>query len=146
MTAPEINDTVGDKNLLAIVEVLKEFRQWALKLAELEFSAEFRPRIRNSRADALTRRSEDLVGQQETPHDLIIPPHKIIESNLTETEKSMTLYSSSSTRNDGPIVDFEPSLIKELKDSLDSDVLGQSIIKAITSSSPRHPQVDLGSC
>ncbi|KAI0990948.1 hypothetical protein K3495_g17239 [Podosphaera aphanis] len=89
MTAPKINYTVGDKELLAIVEALKEFRQyvhnlaspvrivtdhqnliafttkrilngrqarWALELADLEFSLEFRPGIRNSRTDALTRR------------------------------------------------------------------------------------------
>ncbi|KAI0992808.1 hypothetical protein K3495_g15376 [Podosphaera aphanis] len=98
MTSPEANYTVGDKELLAIVESLKEYRQyvcnlaspvriitdhqnltafktkrilnrrqarWAVELAELDFFLEFRPGIKNSRADALTRRAEDLARSEK---------------------------------------------------------------------------------
>ncbi|KAI1003433.1 hypothetical protein K3495_g4771 [Podosphaera aphanis] len=94
MSPAELNYTVGDKETLAIVESLREYRRhvsnltspvqiitdhqnltafttkrilngrqarWALELAETNFRLEFRPGCKNSRADALTRRSEDLA-------------------------------------------------------------------------------------
>ena len=41
---------------------------------------------------------------------------------------------------------MEKSLVKEIKDALDSDLFGQNVIMALKSASPRHPRIDLGSC
>ncbi|KAI0992135.1 hypothetical protein K3495_g16051 [Podosphaera aphanis] len=182
MTPAELNYTVGDKELLAIVESLREYRQyicnlaspiriitdhqnltafttkrilngrqarWALELAEIDFLLEFRPGCKNSRADALTRRSEDVVqnkGQQK-PLDLIITPQKFADQSFSNISLNSNPFCSVlEAEDDIPALIFDHSLVEEFRDSLASDSFAQEIIKALRSASPRHSYVDLGSC
>ncbi|KAI1002033.1 hypothetical protein K3495_g6174 [Podosphaera aphanis] len=182
MTSAEINYTVGDKELLAIVESLKEYRQyvcnlstpvriitdhqnltafttkrilnrrqarWALEPAEIDFCLEFRPGLKNSRADALTRQAEHINVKErfEAPHDLIVTPGKIISKETSSTVINSSLFCfSREIGEDDPILDLENSFAKEVADSLNSDLFGQEIIHALKSSLSHHPRVDLGSC
>ncbi|KAI0993535.1 Transposon Tf2-6 polyprotein, partial [Podosphaera aphanis] len=182
MTSAEINYTVGDKELLAIVESLKEYRQyvcnlstpvriitdhqnltafttkrilnrrqarWALELAEIDFCLKFRPGLKNSRADALTRRAEHINLKEgfEAPHDLIVTPGKIISKETSSTVINSSLFCLSREIGEhDPILNLENSFAKEVVDSLNSDLFGQEIIHALKSSLSHHPRVDLGSC
>lgn len=182
MNSAEVNYTVGDKELLAIVEGLKEYRQyvcnlaapikiitdhqnltvfatkrilnrrqarWALELAEHDFLLEFRPGIKNSRADALTRRLEDFDGEGkvEVCNDLIIPPQKIINCKPSEKIDEISLINSISKRYlEISALKLDSTFIKKFRKNLASDTFAQGIILALESGSSRHPHVDLGSC
>lgn len=99
--------------------------RWALELAELDFYLEFRPGIKNSRADALTRRVEDLhTIKNKNPDDLIISPVKIIKPNGFIINNSQTTNYLLDTKIESSKILLEKFLVKEFKQALESDTFG----------------------
>lgn len=181
MAPAESHYTVGDKELLAIFESLKEYWQfvcnlatpvgiitdhrnltahttkrilnqrqarWVLELVELDFMPEFRPGIKNPRADALTRRSEDTAGKGKSVScDLIVSPLRILSiknSTVTNDLRCKDWTKEPDKENSG--LQLENSLLEEWKESLKFDDFGQEVIAALKSSVLRHSRIDLGSC
>lgn len=156
MTSTEENYGIGDKELLAIVESIKEWyplitnlasplliytdhsnlttfaskkilnrrqARWAMELQELDFKITYRPGTSNKRADALTRRSEDRPSQRESKDSIpILGPEKF-QLSLLET-----------------------TLASKIRHALESDSLGQEVLLALESGTPRLKTVDLGAC
>lgn len=95
--------------------------RWAVELSELPFIITYRPGKDNSRADALTRKLEDL-NSPDTSLDRsspIVPPSKFLGA--------LTLTSG-------------------IVSALAVDVWAQSVMTALASQASKHPSVDLGAC
>ena len=155
LTPAERNYGIGDKELLAIVASLIQYRpyvvnlskplmvitdhsnlttfaskqilnrrqaRWANELSELNFKIVYRPGSKNQRADILTRRSGDRLKREEPTPTTILGPDKFQISSL------------------------EAGFSNEVKLKLETDAMGQSILKALHQKLLRHPHVDLGSC
>jgi len=117
MNPAERNYDIYDKELLAIVKTLKEFRaelmsvenmlvltdhknleyftttkmlnsrqaRWAEELAGFDFTITYRPGPLNVRADALTRRPQDLPTDDTLAHreQVLLPPERFVEPPAT---------------------------------------------------------------
>lgn len=98
--------------------------RWQVEMSEIPFTMSHRPGIQNKRADALTRRTEDLNNPEGVlPTDqLIIPKGKLILSTLEASQKQDFLAAQ------------------------EHDSWAQSIIQALRTQANRHPDVDLATC
>ncbi|KAL5596424.1 uncharacterized protein BROUX77_007108 [Berkeleyomyces rouxiae] len=97
--------------------------RWAMELSEYRYVITYRPGSLNSRADALTRRYEDLVSSSsEEDKELcapIIPPENFIGTM---------------------------SLVDEVKIALSTDKWALDVISALRGQSTKPPDVDLSVC
>ena len=155
LTPAERNYGIGDKELLATVASLTQYRpyvvnlvqpllvitdhsnltafaskqvlnrrqaRWANELSELNFKIVYRPGAKNMRADVLTRRPGESSSKDFSTPTTILGPEKF------------------------QIATLELKFASELKEKLERDSLGQSIISALDKNFNRHPKVDLATC
>lgn len=95
-------------------------KRWAMELSGLPFQLSYRPGSQNSRADALTRRLEDLTttGDALDRTEPIIPPARFIGLLTVEDTSS----------------------------AVATDTWAQSVITAVQNKASKHPDVDLAVC
>ena len=157
MNAAECNYGVGEKELLAIIDCLRQYfpllmslekpvtiltdhknltaftsktvmnrrqARWALELSELPFTITYRPGSANSRADALTRRTQD----QNSP-----------EGDL---DKTVPLIDPAKIQ----IHAIEASVMPRLVEYTQRDSFASSIFEALDRHQTRHPLIDLAAC
>lgn len=99
--------------------------RWAQKLSEYNFRIIFREGRKNQKADALTRRSGDLPGEEDgraRPSEAILKPENFALLAVVQ-----------------PLQD---DIIK----ALSNDQLAKEIIKALETDRRHHPRVPLGEC
>ena len=112
------------KNLTALqTKKITNRRQarWAMELAELPFTITYRPGAENSRADALTRRVEDLNA-----------PEGVLDREVPIIDPSRFIHSL--------------ALLPSIKHALALDKWAQSVLQALVSQDSKHPTADLGAC
>jgi hypothetical protein len=163
MTPAECNYGIGKKELLAIVTSFREWHhflegtdhpitiytnhsnlqefmkkqvlqrievRWAAELSMYDFVIKYRPGSSNGKADALTRRSGDLPKEGDgrgRPTDSIL------------SSKNFELFATASS-----LLADDTTFAQEIKDSIRSDPLAQSILQALDSGATRHPTIALG--
>jgi len=99
--------------------------RWAQEIGQYDFKILFRPGKDNGKADALTRRSEDLSEEGDDharPVEALIPAEKFS-------------LSATSTYHDGDIMD-----------TLEHNKLGQEILQALWDGIKLHKTIPLGEC
>ena len=98
-------------------------------MAQYDFVIAFRPGIRNGKADALTRRSEDLLKERDErarPVQALIPKEKF---------QSQPILCNTAIRSN-----------TEVRQLLASDKPAKEIILALKQGDKQHPKVPLGEC
>ena len=96
--------------------------RWANELSELNFKIVYRPGAKITRANVLTRRPGESSSKDFSTPTTILGPEKF------------------------QIATLELKFASELKEKLERDSLGQSIILASDKKFNRHPKVDLATC
>jgi hypothetical protein len=94
------------------------------------FVIKYRPGSSNGKADALSRRSGDLPKEGDgrgRPTDSIL------------SSKNFELFAAASS-----LFADDTTFTQEIKDSIRSDPLAQSILQALDSGATRHPTIALG--
>jgi hypothetical protein len=113
------------KQVLHRIEV-----RWAAELSKYNFVFKYRSGSSNGKADALSHRSGDLPKEGDgcsRPTDSIL------------SSKNFELFTAASS-----ILADNTSFTQEIKDSIRSDSLAQSILQALDSSATRHSTIALG--
>lgn len=162
MSPAECNYGIGDKELLAIVLCFEEWHQylegskypvqvltdhlnlqsfmtkmalnrrqvrWSQLLANYNFKINFRPGTANVKADPLTRRSGDLPQEGDRRG-------KTVDSLLRSDQFQRLAAAAKLFATTVP-------LEERIKEALKTDVLGQSVIKALQENQQRHPTISL---
>jgi len=99
--------------------------RWAQELAQYDCKIVFRPGVQNGKADALTRRSEDLPGEgDERGH----PTHALIPL-------SKFLLFAAFKQHD-----------QDIREAMATDTLAQEILEAVQNGNKKDKPVSLGEC
>lgn len=125
-----LTDHANLTNFMGKQRLSRRQARWAQFLSQYEFTIDYRPGTKNKKADALTRRSEDLPEEGDgrgRPFEAILQPNNFLCSELSTTEQPVYM---------------EEKIIEALK----NDALAKEIIKALETNQSRHPKVDLAEC
>ncbi len=105
--------------------------RWSTQLSKYDFKIQYRPGPLNTKADALTRRSDDLPkeGDGRGPVEGVLLNDELFETPfLDPPTTAFAVY---------------PGFIDPIRNALADDAFGQSIIKALERNDTRHPRVPL---
>lgn len=155
LTPAERNYGIGDKELLAIVASLTQYRPYVVNLMQPLL-------VITDHSNLTTFASKQILNRRQArwANELSELNFKIVYRPGSKNQRADILTRRSGDRREegeptpttilGPekfrISSLEISLTREIIKKLNVDTMGQSILRAIRDKLPRHPHVDLGLC
>lgn len=158
MTAAEQNYGIGDKELLAIVESIKEWTSMIVNLRCLPLLVlTDHSNLTSFATKKILNRREARWAMELQEYDFKItyrPGSSNKRADALTRQQSRNQLSVEGDKVPLPIIApekfqlsaLEPSLASKIRSALESDSFGQEVLQALESGTPRLRSVDLGAC